>query len=111
MAPTGSSKARGCECGKPENWTIRRDSIPPREVEEAAASAAAKAKRAAAKRGREEGIPSEPLPDFHPAAGGDVADDGGCCADRFRCFPGTAGLGAAASRLPDDADPDVLPRR
>src|ERR1019366_2278573 len=113
MAPTASSKARGYACGKPESWIIRRDSIPPREAEAAVASAAAKAKRAEAtlKRGQEEPIPSESFPDFHPAAGCDVADDGGCGAGRIRRFPATAGLGAASGGLPHHADPDVLPRR
>ena len=55
--------------------------------------------------------PSESVPDLHPEAGSHLTDDGGRGARGFRCVPATAGLGAAAGRLPDHANPDVLPRR
>ena len=52
---------------------------------------------------------SESVPNFYPEAGGNVADDAWRGARRCRCFPAIAGFGVASGRLPDHADPDVLP--
>ena len=63
------------------------------------------------RRARAEALAGESLPNLHPEAGGDVADDGRRGARRCHGVPATAGLGAAPGRLPDHADPDVLPGR
>ena len=54
---------------------------------------------------------SESVPDIHSSARRDFADDGRSRARRHRCVPAVAGFGAAAGRLPDHSDPDVLSRR
>ena len=111
--------AAGPSAETPENWRTRptttRAAATGRRIKKGDGSS----RRAAAtsegggnfKKGQGGGARSESLPDLHPAAGGDVADDGRRGAGRCRCFPATAGLGAAAGRLPDHAGPDVLPRR
>ncbi len=56
-------------------------------------------------------VRDEPVAPVHPAAGGDLAADGGDRAGRPRRLPVPAAVGAAAGRLPDDPGADALPRR
>src|SRR5579862_2063599 len=75
------------------------------------AAAAEKERAAAGKKANREALRSEPIPDLHPEAGGHLTDDGGRGSGRVRSVPATSGVGAAAGRLPDHADPDVLSGR
>src|ERR1039458_4761718 len=76
-----------------------------------AAGGAGAAGRATAtsRRARAETLAGESLPNLHPQAGGDIADDGWSGAGRGDGLPATAGLGAAPGGLPDHSSPDVLP--
>ena len=67
--------------------------------------------KAGGMKGRAEAAAGEPLPDLHSATGRDVADDGRRGARRRRGVPAAAGFGAAAGRLPDYPDPDLLSGR
>src|SRR5580693_3694580 len=69
------------------------------------------AKKAAVKRARAEAVVSESVANLHPKACSDHADDGWRGARRRYRFSPTAGLGASPGRLPDHANPDVLPGR
>src|SRR5215813_86259 len=101
--PIASSRAPRCGFGRQGSWTTRRMPAGAMAVAGgAAAVTAGKGLRDA------EAMASEHFTDVHPSAGRDLAADGRRGAGRLRRVPAAAGVGPAAGRLSDDADPDVL---